>query len=132
MLTAEQILSDQYISVTPETTVGKAIEQMIEDKTSILLVVSAANQLVGTLEDGVALRAAIDAHLRQDPVSLHTSRQFASVSKVAPLDVVLDQFVLHDLHFLPVVDRNGFVAGVISRADLLHAVFGSATALMGQ
>ena len=126
MLTAEQVLSDLFVSVRPETSVGKSIEQMIEQETSILLVITADFQLVGTVEELVLLRAAIDSHLRQDPVSLHMTRRFASVSGHAPLDVVLDQFVLHDLQFLPVVDSDGCVAGVISRADLLRVVFGNA------
>ncbi len=123
MLTAQQILSDDFVSVRPETTIGKSIELMIEENTSHLLVLSDQGQLVGTLEDGVALRAAIDSHLRQDPVSLHMTRRFASVALQAPLDVVLDQFVLHNPRFLPVADSSGQVAGVISRADLLRATF---------
>jgi predicted transcriptional regulator len=123
MLTAEQIVSDHYVAVRPETSIGKAIELMIEERTCILLVLSHAGQLIGTLEDSVALRAAIDTHLRQDPVSLHMSRRFASVSGKAPVDVALDQFVLHDLQFLPVVDAMGGLAGVIQRADILRAAF---------
>jgi len=131
MLTAESILSDDFVSVTPETSVGKAIERMIEEATSTLLVLSADRQLIGMLNEGITLRAAIDAHLRQDPVSLHMRRQFASVSSHAPLDIVLDQFVLHGLHFLPVINDLGLVEGVISRADLLRTVFGQSQSVLG-
>ncbi|MCP4082573.1 MAG: CBS domain-containing protein [Planctomycetaceae bacterium] len=125
MLTADQILSEQYVSVNPGTSVGKAIERMVEENTSIILVASDDYQLIGTLTESVLLRATMDSHLRQDPVSLHMTRRFSSVSRHAPLDVVLDQFVLHDLQFLPVLGSDGYVAGVISRVDLLRTVFGS-------
>ena len=123
MKTAFDLLSDLYVSVSPDTSIGKAVGHSIENDANVLLVISADKQLVGTLEDGIALRSALDSHLRQDPVSLHISRRCASVSSAAPLDVVLDQFVLHNLHFLPVVDVNGFVEGVILRQDLLSAVY---------
>ena len=125
MLTADQILSEQYVSVNPGTSVGKAIERMVEENTSIILVASDDYQLIGTLTESVLLQATMDSHLRQDPVSLHMTRRFSSVSRHAPLDVVLDQFVLHDLQFLPVLGSDGYVAGVISRVDLLRTVFGS-------
>jgi len=112
MLTADQILSEQYVSVNPGTSVGKAIERMVEENTSIILVASDDYQLIGTLTESVLLRATMDSHLRQDPVSLHMTRRFSSVSRHAPLDVVLDQF-------------DGCGAGVISRVDLLRTVFGS-------
>ena len=56
MLTAEQIVTDLYVSVPPETSIGKSIEQMIEEDTSILLVISADFQLVGTVADSVRRR----------------------------------------------------------------------------
>ncbi len=131
MQTADDILSDHFIAVTPEISVGKAIEQMIEEQTTTLLVVTPDNQLVGTLKDGTTLRAAMDAHLRHDPVSLHTTRHIASVSSEAPVDFVLEHFVLHDLHFIPVVGADKRVVGVIARADLLQAVFGATNAVLG-
>lgn len=125
MLTADQILSEPYVAVKPETSVGKAIEKMVAEKASVVLVLSEDFQLIGTLAESVLLRATIDAHLRQDPVSLHMNRRFSTVSKHAPIDVVLDQFVLHDLRYLPVIAVDGYVSGVISRDDLLRALFGN-------
>lgn len=132
MQNARQIATDQFVSVRPETTIGQAINQLLEENTLSLVVLSADDQLIGTLSESICLRAAIDSHLRMDPVSIHMSRQFASVSELAPIDVVLDQFVLHDLQFLPVIDASGTVSGVITRQDLLRVVFGNAETSVGQ
>ncbi len=124
MITAGQISNERYITVSPSTSVGSAVSQMLDENVSVLLVIGVDQQLVGTVSDQVLLRAAIDSHLRQDPVSLHMKRQFAVVSEQAPLDVVLDQFVLHDLQFLAVAHNHGMVQGIIGRLDLLKTVFG--------
>lgn len=129
MLTADQILAEPYVAVKPETSVGKAIEKMVAEKASAVLVLSEDFELIGTLAESVLLRATIDAHLRQDPVSLHMNRRFSTVSQHAPLDVVLDQFVLHGLRNLPVIGLDGYVLGIISRDDLLRAVFGDSARL---
>lgn len=66
MLTADQILAEPYVAVKPETSVGKAIEKMVAEKASAVLVLSEDFELIGTLAESVLLRATIDAHLRQD------------------------------------------------------------------
>ena len=119
-------MCDHFVAVQPETTIGKAIERLIEENAAILLVLDRDSQLVGTVPDSVMLRATIDAQLRNDPVSLHMNRRFVSVPDRAPIDIVLDQFVLHDLRSIPLLDQKR-LAGVISRGELLRAAFGTVT-----
>ncbi len=123
MITAEHIMTDHFIQVRPEVSVGRAIEQLLDERARMVAIVDSDGRIQGTLPNTVFLRAALDAHLRQDPISLHMMRQFATVSPEAPVDLVLDQFVLHDLELLPVV-IGGQIAGVIERADVLRGVMG--------
>ncbi|MGI9517057.1 MAG: CBS domain-containing protein [Pirellulaceae bacterium] len=120
-------MCQNYVAVRPETPIGRAVEQLVEENASVLLVLDADLQLVGTVADSVLLRSAIDSQLRNDPISLHVTRRFAAIPTRAPLDIVLDQFVLHDLPSIPVVDQKR-VVGVICREDLLRAAFGLANA----
>ncbi len=124
MIRAEHIMTDHFIRVGPEVSVGRAIEQMLDEQASMIAIVDSRDRLQGTLPDSVILRAVMDSHLRQDPISLHMLRQFASVDPQAPVDLVLDQFVLHHPGILPVTS-NGCIMGVIERMDLLRGVLGT-------
>jgi predicted transcriptional regulator len=124
MITAEHIMNPQFVAVRSHVTVGKAIVQMLDEGATLVAVVDENGRITGTLPDSVILRAAVDAHLRHDPISLHIQRQFATISPLAPLDLVLEQFVLHDLQAVPVVD-SGRMVGVIHRVDLLRGVMGA-------
>lgn len=123
MIRAEHIMTDHFIQVRPEVSVGRAIEQLLDERARMVAIVDTDDRIQGTLPHSVILRAAMDSHLRQDPISLHMIRQFATVSPEAPVDLVLDQFVLHDLELLPVVS-GGRITGVIERVDVLRGVMG--------
>ena len=123
MITADHIMTRHFVQVRPEDTVARAISAMLDERANLIVVVDADDRLQGIVPGSVILRGALDAHLRQDPVSLHMLRQFATLSPQAPIDLALDQFVLHDLQVLPVVSENR-IAGVIERMDLLQGVIG--------
>ncbi len=124
MLLAEQIMTGHFVPVGIEISVGGAVRRMLDERASLVAVVNPGERLQGILPDAVLLRAAIDIQLAQDPVSLHMLRQFATVQRKAPVDLVLDQFVLHDLQILPVLD-NTRIVGVIDRHDVLRGVLGA-------
>lgn len=123
MICASHIMTSRFVQVPPEEAVGRAIEQMLDQAAVMVVVVGADGRIQGQLPEAVMLRAAMDSHLRQDPISLHMVRQFAAVDLRAPVDLVLDQFVLHNLHGLVVVE-NGIIRGAIERSDLLRGVMG--------
>ena len=114
MVKAEHIMTRHFVQVRPEDSVGRAISALLNERANLIVVVDADNRLQGLLPGSVVLRGALDSHLRQDPVSLHMLRQFATVSPEAPIDLALDQFVLHDLEVLPVVAESR-IQGVIER-----------------
>jgi Mg/Co/Ni transporter MgtE len=124
MLVAEQIMNDRYVEVGAETSVGRAVQRLLDERAGLVAVTDAHRRLHGLLPDTVLLRAAIDTQLAHDPVSIHMQRQFATVHRKAPADLVLDQFVLHDLQILPVIEE-GRIVGVIDRFDVLRGVLGS-------
>lgn len=121
MVTAQQIMSRNFVLVQPNTNIAEAVTQMLEQNASLIFAVDACERVIGVLPDSIILRAAVDRHLRQDPVSLHVVRQFASLSIDAPIDAVIDTFVLHDRMTMPVVHGQR-VQGIIGRLDLLHQV----------
>jgi CBS domain-containing protein len=116
-------MSPCTVRVSPQTTIGKAIDELVKADVGLLLVVDANGQLIGTLGEATMLAAALDSQLRHDPVSLHMTRRFVGIDPSAPLETVLDQMILHNVSTVPVVDR-GRPLGTVTSRDVLRNVFG--------
>jgi Mg/Co/Ni transporter MgtE len=124
MKSAQQIMSDRYVQAGPDWTVGRSLRSLLDNSAALVAIIDSQHHLCGILPNAVMLRAAIDSHLRQDPVSLHMLRRFATVTPDAPADWVLEQFVLHNLNVVPVVEE-GQLLGVVERLELLRGVLDS-------
>ncbi len=111
-------------SVSAEVSVGKAIEYMLQEDVSLLLVVDGGGRAVGLVSESTLLAAAFDPPLRSDPISLHMERKFASVLADQSLDHVIETFLLHRVRFLPVLDSQRHPVGVVSRRELLRELMG--------
>jgi CBS domain-containing protein len=114
-------MNRRFATVTAEMSMARAIERLVELDTGVLLVVGSDHRLVGVLTEATVLAAVLDSHLGQAPVSLHMTRNFVRVEPQAPLETVLDQFILHRVSSIPVVE-NQTAIGVIGRRDVLRSL----------
>jgi CBS domain-containing protein len=142
---AHQIMSRPVITVTPETTIVEAANTMLQKHVSGLPVVDATGKLVGMLSEGDFIRrgeigtqrrrgrflkfilgpgkAASDfVHEHGRKVSeIMTTEPLLTVGEETPLEKIVALMETNNVKRLPVM-RDGKVAGIVSRSNLLQAV----------
>jgi CBS domain-containing protein len=140
----KDIMTSKVLSVEANTSVFEAIRSMLQHKISGLPVVNADGALVGIVTEGDFLRRAETATERRRPrwleflmgpgrladdyVHTHTRRVADvmtpdpyTVTEGTPLEDVVRIMEKHRIKRLPVV-RGKLVVGIVSRANLLHAL----------
>lgn len=141
---AHDVMTWGVISVEPEATVTRAVRLMLQNKISGLPVVDASGRLVGMVTEGDFLRRGEIGTQRQrprwlefllGPGKLAAEYVQASGQKVreimtpepqtitpeTPLEEVVGLMERHRVKRLPVM-QDGKVVGIVSRANLLHAL----------
>ncbi len=139
-----EIMTQEVISVTPETSVADAVRLMLEERISGLPVISSARALVGIVTEGDFLRrselgtekkrphwlefilspgalASDYVHSHARTVSDIMTRDVVVATEDMPLDAAVELMERKHVKRMPVV-RGRTVVGVISRANLLHAL----------
>ncbi len=138
------VMTTRAITVRPETSVGDAARLMLQDGISGLPVVDAAGTVVGIVTEGDLLRRAETGTERRRPrwlefligpgrlaeeyVRAHSRRveevMTTDVVTVSPDTVLEDVVALMErrrIKRLPVLEE-GHLVGIVSRANLLHAL----------
>lgn len=138
------IMTQEVISVTPETSVVAAAQLMLNERISGLPVVTASHILVGIITEGDLLRRTETGVEKKRPrwiefiispnvlakeyVHSHSrsvcdvmTRDVVVVTEDTPVDVAVELMERKHVKRLPVV-RQGKVVGIIARANLLHAL----------
>jgi len=112
---------------------GKAVEALRQAGLSALPVVS-SGRLLGMVSDGDIMRlltreaaAGNIEGLRTTPVSRAMTAPIVAMYAGQTLEQSRDLFASSDLRVLPVVDANGVFRGVVTRADVISALFGVTT-----
>jgi CBS domain-containing protein len=141
---AKDVMTQNVVSVQPDATVLHAVRLMLQKKISGLPVIDKGGQLVGIVTEGDLLRRAETGTQRQRPRWLefllgpgrladeyvHThavkvedimTREPATVAENTKLEDVVDLMERRRIKRIPVM-RAGTVVGIISRANLLHAL----------
>ncbi|MEJ1974951.1 MAG: CBS domain-containing protein [Acetobacteraceae bacterium] len=142
---AGDVMADQVLTVTPETTIQVAIALMTENHISGLPVLGAENKLVGILTEGDLLqRAETGTEHAPRPkwlefllgpgreaaeyVQTHSqlvgdlmTDEVVSVTEDVPLRDVVALMEKRRIRRVPVL-RDGHLVGIISRADLVRAL----------
>ena len=140
----QDIMTRKVLSIEPNTPVLQAVRSMLENRISGLPVVNADGNLVGIVTEGDFLRRAETTTERRRPRWLeffvgpgrladeyvHThARKVAdvmtpepyTVTEATPLEDVVQLMEKHGIKRLPVV-RGKLLVGIVSRANLLHAL----------
>jgi predicted transcriptional regulator len=112
---------------------GKAVEALRQSGVSALPVV-ASGRLLGMVSEGDIMRlltreAAADniEGLRTTPVSRAMTFPIVAMHAGQTLEQARELFASSDLRVLPVVDQVGVCRGVVTRADVMSAIFGVTT-----
>lgn len=141
---AQDVMTQYVISVGPDDPVSKAVREMLQNDISGLPVLDGEGRLVGMITEGDLLRRAETGTKRQRPRWLEFfvgSGQLAdeftrahgrkvsevmtdnpvSVTEEMPLEAVVTLMEGRRIKRIPVV-RGAKVVGIVSRANLLHAL----------
>jgi CBS domain-containing protein len=140
----KDIMTSPVISIEPDATILQAIRMMLQRHISGLPVVDGSGRLVGIVTEGDFLRRAETGTQRQRPRWLEFlmgpgrladeytrthARKVGEVMTLEPVTITEDTPLEEAVHMmerrrfkrLPVV-RNDQLVGIISRANLLHAL----------
>ncbi|MEZ6094409.1 MAG: CBS domain-containing protein [Pirellulaceae bacterium] len=107
-------------AISADVTLGKAIEFLLSENLPMLMVVDAAEKIIGVVSETRLLAAAFDTPLQTDPVSLHIERKFISISPDSDLEQIVETFLLHRVRHLPVIGADRRAIGILSRRDVLR------------
>lgn len=143
-MNVRDVMTPSVISVTPDASVATAAHLMLQKRISGLPVIDELGHLAGIVSEGDFLRRAEADTGRRRPrwieffmgpgrladeyvrlsgrkVGDVMTREVRTVSPDAPLEEVVRLMERHNIKRVPVVD-NGKVVGIVTRANLLHAV----------
>jgi CBS domain-containing protein len=148
---AGDVMTRKVVSIRPNASIAEMVRLMLDNRISGLPVIDDHGELVGIVTEGDCLRRAETGTERKRPrwlefivgpsrlaaeyIHAH-SRKVAEVMTQAPItiteDTPLDDIVhlmeAHRIKRLPVM-RNRKVVGIVSRADLLHALASAAKSI---
>lgn len=121
MLKARQIMTRDVVTVSPETTMGSALDGMLIAGVSGLVVADPAKRPLGVITEYGLLLAACDEDVLNDPVGAHMTRELICVEEGDSLEHIADLCLTHRVRRLPVL-RDGELVGLISRRDVLRGI----------
>jgi CBS domain-containing protein len=122
MLTARDIMTDRVVTIGPDAFLQEAIELIMLREVSGLPVVDESHRLVGIITEFALLATAYDPKTACDTVGQHMTTEVLSVNADDAIRKIADQFIVHRVRRVPVLDR-GRLVGLISRRDVLKAVY---------
>jgi acetoin utilization protein AcuB len=111
MLVVER-MTTQVVTITPETTVGQALDIIESRQLRHLPVLDKDDALVGIVSEKDLLRANCD-----DPVQQLMTREVITVTEYTALEEAARIMADHKISSLPVM-RDGKIVGIITETDL--------------
>jgi CBS domain-containing protein len=121
MFRAKDLMTTHVISVAPEDTIDRAVALMVRHRISGLPVVDQEGCPVGIVSEFDLLELICEGETEQEQVSHYMTRGLVSVNEEDSWVAVADLFREKRIRRLPVL-RDGKLAGIITRHDLMHAI----------
>ncbi len=98
--------------IPPSATLRQAMQSVDDGRLGIVLVVDAADQLLGTITDGDTRRALLRGVELDATVERVMNRRFVAVGPDAKDAAILDLMRVRSIRQIPVVDARGIVCGL--------------------
>ena len=133
---AKDLMSTTVLSLTPETTVGEALEILVTKGVSGAPVIDASGKIFGVLteEDLMLYYEYPDECRFETPIkdarvqgAALVTRGLISVSPETPAEEIATLFIGRKIKRVPVV-AEGKILGIVSRRDLLKGLLASHSA----
>jgi len=115
-------MTDDVVTIKPESSIQDAIELLLLQRISGLPVTDPEGQLIGIVTEFALLAIAYDDRVRQDTIAQHMTTDVFTVDPTEPVNKVADLCLVHRVRRVPVVE-NGRLIGLISRRDVLKALY---------
>ncbi len=122
MLTAESIMTEDLVTIRPESSIRDAIELLIGKAISGLPVIDQHGHLVGVITEFAMLAMVYDHEVRNQTVGQPMTREVITVNVDDPISRIADLCIVHRVRRLPVM-RDGKLVGLIARRDVLKALY---------
>lgn len=122
MPTAGDIMTTNVFTIRPDCTIHDAIQILLEQRISGLPVTNEGGELVGIVTEFALLAIAYDQRISNDTVANHMTHDVLTVDVDAPVRKAADLCIIHRVRRVPVME-NGKLAGLISRRDVLKAIY---------
>lgn len=137
-LTCIEVVRASVISVTPDQTVGKAVDLLSKHKIKLLPVVDGEKQLIGvvTRTDLEPMRCSVGivgpklgrgeglgSERRRLPVGGVMSTAVVSIDAATPLSEIIPIFTSKGHHHLPVVSKNNKLLGMLTQSDIVALMY---------
>jgi CBS domain-containing protein len=119
MFKAEDAMTKEVITASPDMTIDGAIQLLLDHAISGAPVVDERGCLVGIVSEYQLLEVAYDPALRDRRVRDVMTKTPITVAPSAWLPEVVTLLVIHRIRRLPVVE-NGRMLGIIARRDVLR------------
>jgi two-component system chemotaxis response regulator CheY len=116
---ARDAMRRTVVTISPDASVGQAIERLLQHGVSGLPVVDGRGNLVGIITEFQLIRAIHQPEIKEEAVRDLMTRDVLAVNEETELAVVAKIMEKHRVRRIPVT-RNGKVVGIISRRDLLQ------------
>lgn len=122
MLQVNDIMTPEIVTVSPNASIGDAIELLLARRISGLPVTTADGRLVGILTEFALLALAYDKNVANHTVSDHMTHDVLTVDATDSVNKVADLCIVHRVRRLPVLEQ-GRLVGLVSRRDVLESLY---------
>ena len=121
MITAREIMTEDVVTINPESSLEEAIELMLLQEISGLPVTDNEGHLVGIVTEFALLAIVYDDKIRQESVSQHMTTEVLTIDVDDPIRKIADMCIVHRVRRAPVM-HNGRIVGLIARRDVLRVL----------
>ena len=122
MITAREIMTEDVVSIDPESSLEEAIELLLLQEISGLPVTDREGRLIGIVTEFALMAIVYDAKIRQEPVSKHMTTEVLTIEADEPISKIADMCIVHRVRRVPVM-KDGRIIGLIARRDVLRALY---------